>query len=91
MYIVNGKSITGPNPGHLAGSTATSLLRARAARQSVPQRPLRPGPRTSTSSSSSAPRWFSAPVPASEDLERLTMRVAANNFYSADHEDDQHT
>src|SRR2546425_11624218 len=23
MYIVNGKSITGPNPGHLAGATAS--------------------------------------------------------------------
>src|SRR5439155_12722355 len=23
MYIVNGKSVTGPNPGHLAGATAS--------------------------------------------------------------------
>jgi hypothetical protein len=23
MYIVNGKSVTGPNPGHLSGSTAS--------------------------------------------------------------------
>src|SRR5258706_15459443 len=31
----------------------------------------------------------SAPVPAPEQLERLTLRVAANNFYSAGREDDQ--
>jgi len=47
------------------------------------------GPRTSTSSSSSAPPWSARLCRRRKDLDRLTMRVAANNFYSADREDDQ--
>ncbi|HEY4884990.1 MAG TPA: bifunctional YncE family protein/alkaline phosphatase family protein [Myxococcales bacterium] len=89
MYIVNGKSITGPNPGHLAGSTANITL----------TRPGGPPVGAAAAAAARASNQYqfqleraslvSAPAPTSEDLERLTMRVAANNFYSADREDDQ--
>lgn len=82
MYIVNGKSVTGPNPGHLAGSTAavTSITY--------------PGGNAASALASRASNQYqfqlerasllSAPVPASRDLEKLTERVAANNFYSTE-------
>jgi YVTN family beta-propeller protein len=87
MYIVNGKSITGPNPGHLAGATAliTSITY--------------PGGNAAAAAAARASNQYqfqleraslvSAPVPTSDELERLTLRVAANNFYSAGREDDQ--
>jgi hypothetical protein len=88
MYIVNGKSVTGPNPGHLAGATAsiTSITY--------------PGGNAAAAAASRASNQYqfqleraslvSAPVPTSEDLERLTAQVAQNNFYdhrfvTADH------
>ena len=87
MYIVNGKSITGPNPGHLAGATAsiTSITY--------------PGGNAAAAAAARASNQYqfqleraslvSAPVPTSDELERLTLRVAANNFYSAGRGDDE--
>lgn len=80
MYIVNGKSVTGPNPQHLAGSTAsiTSITY--------------PGGNAAAAQASRASNQYqfqlerasivSAPVPASRELKALTDQVAANNFYS---------
>jgi YVTN family beta-propeller protein len=80
MYIVNGKSATGPNFGHLASSTAsiTSITY--------------PGGNTAAAAAARASNQYqfqlehaslvSAPVPASGELERLTKTVAQNNFYS---------
>src|SRR5467141_621855 len=89
MYIVNGKSITGPNPGHLAGNTASITT----------TRPGGPPVGAAAAAAARASNQYqfqleraslvSAPVPASEDLERLTLRVAANNFYGAARNDDQ--
>jgi YVTN family beta-propeller protein len=82
MYIVNGKSITGPNPGHLAGSTAsiTSIIY--------------PGGNAAAAAAARASNQYqfqleraslvSAPVPTSWELERLTKKVAENDFYGAD-------
>jgi YVTN family beta-propeller protein len=82
MYIVNGKSVTGPNPDHLAGATAnlTSIIY--------------PGGNTAAAAAARASNEYqfqleraslvSAPVPTSEDLRDLTERVAKNNFYSAE-------
>ncbi|HZU85111.1 MAG TPA: hypothetical protein VE987_19400, partial [Polyangiaceae bacterium] len=81
MYIVNGKSVTGPNPGHLAGSTAeiTSITY--------------PGGNAAAAAAARAANQYqfqleraslvSAPVPGAEELDRLTRIVAANNFYGA--------
>lgn len=81
MYIVNGKNATGPNPGHLASSTArlTSINY--------------PGGNTAANTASRASNQYqfqmeraslvSAPVPTVADLPALTAKVAANNFYSA--------
>src|SRR4029077_19040443 len=82
MYIVSGKSVTGPNPKHLAGNTAaiTSIIY--------------PGGNTAAAAAARASNEYqfqleraslvSAPVPTSEDLRDLTERVAKNNFSSAE-------
>jgi YVTN family beta-propeller protein len=87
LYIINGKSSTGPNPGHLTNSTA----------------PLTetqyPGGTTAAAAAARASNQYqfqleraslvSAPTPDAHELERLTARVAANNFYGAERGDDQ--
>ncbi len=82
MYIINGKSATGPNPGHLAGNTAaiTSIIY--------------PGGNAAAAAASRAANQYqfqleraslvSAPVPTFGHLHELTERVAKNNFYSTD-------
>jgi hypothetical protein len=70
MYIVNGKSVTGPNPLHLCCLTGAAAAEARAANQYQFQ--LERG------------SLVSAPVPASGELEDLTERVAENNFYTTE-------
>ena len=82
MYIVNGKSLTGPNPGHLTGSTAsiTSITY--------------PGGNAAAAVAAKASNQYqfqleraslvSAPVPSSQHLWDLTARVAANNSYFAE-------
>jgi DNA-binding beta-propeller fold protein YncE len=87
MYIINGKSVTGPNPGHLAGSTAsiTSITY--------------PGGNAAAAAASRASNQYqfqleraslvSAPVPSSWELEHLTKQVAENNFYGPQAADDE--
>jgi len=82
LYVVNGKSVTGPNPGHLSGSTdritnviypggnAAADVRAAASNQYQFQL--------------ERASLLSAPVPDRRDLEELTDMVAANNFYSGE-------
>jgi YVTN family beta-propeller protein len=82
MYIISGKSITGPNPGHLASATAnvTSIIY--------------PGGNTAAAAAARASNQYqfqlerasliSAPVPTSAHLRELTERVAKNNFYSTE-------
>lgn len=80
MYIVNGKSATGPNPGHLSSQTAniTSFMY--------------PGGNAAASAAAKGSNQYqfqleraslvSAPVPEPWELDRLTRRVAENNFYT---------
>src|SRR5262249_25914628 len=82
MYIVNGKNVTGPNPGHLTGQTAsiTSITY--------------PGGNAAAAAAARASNQYqfqleraslvSAPVPSGFDLLGLTAKVAQNNFYSAE-------
>jgi hypothetical protein len=82
MYIINGKSVTGPNPGHLNSSTAnmTSIIY--------------PGGNVAAAAAARASNEYqfqleraslvSAPVPTSGQLEDLTETVARNNFYSTE-------
>src|SRR5262245_7000791 len=82
MYIISGKSVTGPNPDHLASSTGsiTSIQY--------------PGGNAAAAARSRASNEYqfqleraslvSAPVPSSHDLDDLTERVARNNFYSSE-------
>jgi len=81
MYIVNGKSATGPNPGRRATGTArmTSITY--------------PGGNAAAAIASKASNHYqfqleraslvSAPVPAPSALPGLTRRVAQNNFYTS--------
>src|SRR5262249_17362715 len=82
MYIVSGKSVTGPNPSHLASSTAsiTSIIY--------------PGGNAAAAAAARASNQYqfqleraslvSAPVPTSGHLHDLTEQVAKNNFYSTE-------
>jgi hypothetical protein len=82
MYIVSGKSVTGPNPNHLAGATAsmTSITY--------------PGGNAAAAAAARASNQYqfqleraslvSAPVPSAGHLQQLTNTVAGNNFYSGE-------
>jgi DNA-binding beta-propeller fold protein YncE len=82
MYVISGKSVTGPNRSHLAGATAslTSITY--------------PGGNAAAAAASRASNQYqfqleraslvAAPVPDSHDLGDLTQQVARNNFYSTD-------
>ncbi len=84
LYVINGKSVTGPNPGHLASSTAllTEITY--------------PGGNAAASTAARASNQYqfqleraslvAAPVPNQIDLHRLTAQVAQNNFYNGDAE-----
>ncbi|HEX3703162.1 MAG TPA: beta-propeller fold lactonase family protein [Vicinamibacterales bacterium] len=82
LYIINGKSVTGPNPGHLTGSTASLT--------SVTY----PGGNAAAAKAANATNQYqfqleraslvSAPVPSSRDLDELTEQVARNNFYTTE-------
>jgi len=82
MYIVNGKSVTGPNPGHLASSTAAITST------------VYPGGNAAAAVSSKASNQYqfqleraslvSAAVPGRRELDRLTRKVAENDFYDAE-------
>lgn len=82
MYIVNGKSVTGPNPGHLASNTAAITAY------------MYPGGNTLAAALARASNQYqfqleraslvSAPVPEEWELDRLTHKVAENNFYNSD-------
>jgi YVTN family beta-propeller protein len=80
MYIINGKSVTGPNPGHLSGSTARithfeypggNAAAAVAARAS-----------NDYQFQLERASLVSAPVPSRHHLRDLTDQVADNNLYS---------
>ncbi len=82
MYIVNGKSVTGPNPGHLSSNTAAITAF------------MYPGGNTLAAALARASNQYqfqleraslvSAPVPEDWELDRLTRKVAENNFYNND-------
>lgn len=84
LYVINGKSNTGPNPQHLASSTG-SLTEIQY-----------PGGNAAASTAAKASNQYqfqleraslvAAPVPTASELERLTAQVADNNFYSDDPE-----
>ena len=87
MYVINGKSVTGPNPDHLSSNTAliTSI-----------SYPAGSGAAAAAARASNQYQFqleraslISAPVPHREELERLTQRVAENNFYRVDREGDR--
>jgi YVTN family beta-propeller protein len=87
LYIINGKSVTGPNPGHLSSNTAAITNLAC---------PACPAAAAAAARASNQYQFqleraslVSAPVPGSKDLKELTERVAQNNLYSVEpHEKD---
>jgi YVTN family beta-propeller protein len=87
LYVVNGKSVTGPNPGHLSSNTA-SLTEI-----------TYPGGNAAASVAAKASNQYqfqleraslvAAPMPDRADLRDLTAQVAENNFYRADPESER--
>jgi DNA-binding beta-propeller fold protein YncE len=86
MYVVNGKSVTGPNPKARYSQTArvtwSSTLGGKAA--------------SATAKSANQYQFqleraslVAAPVPRPEELAPLTRAVAANNFYDAERAEDR--
>jgi len=80
MYVINGKSVTGPNPGDLASATGSITSTTY------------PGGNSAAAAAARASNQYqfqleraslvSAPVPSSAELARLTTAVVQNNFYS---------
>jgi DNA-binding beta-propeller fold protein YncE len=83
MYIVNGKSVTGPNPAHLAGNTGSMSIPNAAA--------VAAASRASNQYQFQLERasLLSAPVPSASDLDSLTRLVAENNFYAPENGQDR--
>ena len=88
MYIVNGKSITGPNPDHLASNTG-SLTQT-----------TYPQGNTQAAADARASNEYqfqleraslvAAPVPTRQsDLDRMTAQVGDNNFYAGNPESER--
>ena len=88
MYIVNGKSVTGPNPDHLASNTAA-----------ITQITYPDGGAAAAAAARASNEYqfqleraslVSAPVPnQGRELDRLTAQVAENNFYAGDPESER--
>src|SRR5262249_1398108 len=83
MYIISGKSVTGPNPGHLSSSTANIT------------HITYPGGNAAAAAAARAANQYqfqveraslvSAPVPKNNgQLNKLTKTVVGNNFYSGE-------
>jgi YVTN family beta-propeller protein len=80
MYIVNGKSVTGPDPGHLSSNTAAITYF------------MYPGGNTLAAANARASNQYqfqleraslvTAPVPDNGALQGLTKQVAQNNYYT---------
>jgi YVTN family beta-propeller protein len=87
MYIVNGKSVTGPNPGHLSSQTAAITYFTY------------PGGNAAAAAAARASNQYqfqleraslvAAPVPDEGQLARLTQQVAQNNFYDSGNRHDR--
>jgi DNA-binding beta-propeller fold protein YncE len=85
MYVVNGKSVTGPNPGHLSGSTGSITSTQY------------PGGNAAAATSARASNEYqfqleraslvSLPVPTDAELDSLTNVVARDNFYTTQESD----
>ncbi|KUZ16524.1 hypothetical protein WI28_07105 [Burkholderia diffusa] len=73
MYVVNGKSTTGPNPDHLFGATPAQAAASRASNEYQFQL--------------ERASLVSAPVPAASELPTLTQQAARNNFYRPEDND----
>src|SRR5262249_21820752 len=86
MYVVNGKSVTGPNPKYRYSQAA----------RMTPSPTL--GGKAASATAKSANQYqfqleraslVAAPVPRAEELETLTRAVAANNFYDSERAEDR--
>ncbi len=80
MYIVNGKSQTGPNPGHLSGRTANLTSYTYPGGNAAAATVAKASNQYQFQLEKSA--LLSAPVPTAADLMPLTRQVARNNFYN---------
>jgi YVTN family beta-propeller protein len=86
LYIINGKSVTGANPGHLAGNTDFIGCPSNVPCNSAAGNAARAANQYQFQLEHAS--LVAAPVPGSHDLEELTERVAKNNFYSTEADKD---
>src|SRR5262249_13136151 len=86
LYIINGKSVTGPNTGHLSGNTdfigCPTNVRCNSAAGNAARATNEYQFQLERAS------LVAAPVPGSHDLEELTERVGRNNFYTTEEDKD---
>ncbi|MDE2160931.1 MAG: beta-propeller fold lactonase family protein, partial [Burkholderiales bacterium] len=80
MYIVNGKSATGPNPAHLFGASARLAAGAYPGGNAAAARAARASNQYQFQLEQAT--LVAAPVPAGAALAALTAQVAANNGYT---------
>ncbi len=87
LYIVNGKSVTGPNPDHLTSQTG-----------SLTQTTYPEGNSAAAAAARASNEYqfqleraslVAAPVPHQGDLDKLTAQVGDNNFYANDPESER--
>jgi len=81
MYIINGKSVTGPNPGNPASESASILTPSQLAA-------LLASAGNQYQFRLERSSLIAAPVPGNGELNQLTQRVAQNNFYTGPSQDD---
>ena len=81
MYVVNGKSVTGPNPGNLSSSTARLTQTSYAEGNAAAAKAARASNQYQFLLEQAS--LVSAPLPSAADLDGLTAQVALNNGYSA--------
>jgi len=83
MYIINGKSDTGPNPGYGFGNMARILFKTVDPPETNTQESAELTSNNQYQFQLEHASLVSAEVPAAQDLWSLTSRVAANNGYTA--------
>ena len=83
MYIINGKSDTGPNPGYGFGNMARIVFKTVDPPETNAQESAELTSNNQYQFQLEHASLVSAEVPGTQDLSNLTLQVAANNGYTA--------
>src|SRR5262249_32864116 len=83
MYIINGKSDTGPNPGYGFGNMARIVFKTVDPPETNAQKSAELTSNNQYQFQLEHASLVSAEVPSTQDLSNLTLQIAANNGYTA--------